>query len=376
MIINKKNKKGITIFMPTIENGGIEKNLILLSNYLIKNEFDVKILCTSITTNVRLAIPNKVKLIKSKKYYKLNFFSKRISDTFNACIFIWRNKFLFKNTIILSLQSHYSAVIISKIIKSKIILRIANHPVGAVKFFQNKFEYNIKLFIKNLIYRYSDGIISNSIESLNYFKNKKFRNKLIYIYNPIQRIKIHNTINKKNKKIILSIGRLEKQKNFIGLLKAIVIVKKKINNLKLIIVGSGSELNSIKIFINENNLKKNVLLVGYKRSEKYFKNSGIFILNSLFEGLPNVLIEALTYKIPIISTNCMSGPKEILSNGKYGSLVPVNDHAALAKKIFITIKNYNYALEKSNKGFKSLSRFEYEKQCKKYLKFIKKIINK
>ena len=137
-----------------------------------------------------------------------------------------------------------------------------------------------------------------------------------------------------------------------------------------------SELNSIKIFINENNLKKNVILVGYKRSEKYFKNSGIFILNSLFEGLPNVLIEALTYKIPIISTNCMSGPKEILSNGKYGSLVPVNDHTALAKKIFITIKNYNYALEKSNKGFKSLSRFEYEKQCQKYLKFIKKIINK
>ena len=73
MIINKKNKKGITIFMPTIENGGIEKNLILLSNYLIKNEFDVKILCTSISTNVRLAIPNKVKLIRSKKYYKLNF---------------------------------------------------------------------------------------------------------------------------------------------------------------------------------------------------------------------------------------------------------------------------------------------------------------
>ena len=114
-------------------------------------------------------------------------------------------------------------------------------------------------------------------------------------------------------------------------------------------------------------------MVGYKRSEKYFKNSGIFILNSLFEGLPNVLIEALTYKIPIISTNCMSGPKEILSNGKYGSLVPVNDHTALAKKILITIKNYNYALEKSNKGFKSLSRFEYEKQCQKYLKFIKKL---
>ena len=62
MIINKKNRKGITIFMPTIENGGIEKNLILLSKYLEKNEFDVKILCTSVSSNVRLANPNKVKI--------------------------------------------------------------------------------------------------------------------------------------------------------------------------------------------------------------------------------------------------------------------------------------------------------------------------
>ena len=82
-----------------------------------------------------------------------------------------RNKFLSKYNNIVT-QSHMA--VISKIIKSKIILRVANHPVGAVKFFQNKFEYNIKLFIKNLIYRYSDGIISNSIESFNYFKNKNF----------------------------------------------------------------------------------------------------------------------------------------------------------------------------------------------------------
>ena len=71
----------------------------------------------------------------------------------------------------------------------------------------------------------------------------------------------------------------------------------------------------------------------------------------------------------------MSGPKEILSYGKYGYLVPVNDHFALAKKIILIIKNYNYALKKANKGFGSLSRFEYNKQCQKYIKFINKINN-
>ena len=325
---------------------------------------------------MRLSIHKKVKLIKSNEYYKLNFFNRRVSDSLNACIFIWKNKLLFKNDTILSFQSHYLAVIISKIIKTKIILRIANHPLGAVKFFQNKLEYNIKLFLKNLIYKKSDGVISNSIESFNYFKNKKFKNELIYIHNPVEKINNNNKIDKKNKKIILSIGRLEKQKNIIGLLKAIIIVKKKFNNIRLIIVGSGTEIKSIKKFINTNNLSKNILLVGYKTSEKYFKRSGIFVLNSLFEGLPNVLIEALSYKIPIISTNCMSGPKEILSNGKYGYLVPVNNHFALAKKIVWIIKNYNYALNKANKGFKSLSRFEYIKQFQKYTKFIEKINNK
>ena len=85
---------------------------------------------------------------------------------------------------------------------------------------------------------------------------------------------------------------------------------------------------------------------------------------------------SLSHKIPIISTNSMSGPKEILSNGKYGYLVPVNNHFALAKKIVWIIKNYNYALNKANKGFKSLSRFEYKKQCQKYTKFIEKINSK
>tara|TARA_B100001027_G_C16235891_1_gene316984 strand:+ start:85 stop:876 length:792 start_codon:yes stop_codon:yes gene_type:complete len=263
-------------------------------------------------------------------------------------------------------------VIISKIINTKVILRIANHPIGAVKFFQSKLEYKIKLFLKNLIYRNSDAIISNSIESLQYFKNKKFKNKLIHIYNPVN--KIHNNkIKKKNKNVILSIGRLEKQKNFIGLLKATIIVKNKFKNLKLIIVGSGSEIKNIKKFISKHNIQKNIKLVGYKNPEKYFKDCGIFVLNSLFEGLPNVIIEALSKKIPIISTNCLSGPKEILSYGKYGFLVPVDDHFSLAKKMIFVIRNYENALKKADKGFKSLSRFEYFKQCKKYSKFIDKI---
>lgn len=358
--------------MPTIENGGIEKNLILLSDYLIKKGHDVKILTNNIRPNMKRAINKRVNVIISKKYIKYNSLNKRIGDAFNVCLYIWKNRKYFKNFTFISFQSHYMAVIITKIIKTIIILRIANHPLGAVKFFQNRFEYNLKSFLKNCVYRFSDGIISNSKETFNYFKNKNFKNELVYIYNPIKIIKKKN-IKKKNKNFILSVGRLEKQKNFLGLLKAFNIAKKKFKSLKLIIVGSGTEKNSIVEYISKNNLKKNVFLAGYKKSDKYFKLSGIFVLNSLFEGLPNVLIEALTYKVPIISSNCMSGPKEILSNGKFGNLVPVNDYNSLAKKMIQVIENYDDALKKASKGFKSLSRFEYNKQCKSYENFINKV---
>ena len=99
----------------------------------------------------------------------------------------------------------------------------------------------------------------------------------------------------------------------------------------------------------------------------------MFILNSFFEGLPNVLIEALSFKIPVISSRCQSGPKEILNNGKFGYLVNVDDPEDLAKRIEYVLKNYDKALSKSKLGFKSLNRFSYKKQANKYLGIINKI---
>ena len=111
---------------------------------------------------MKLAINKRVKIIISKEYYKLNFTNKRINDSLNVFFYMSGKIETISKIYFLSFQSHYIGVIISKFIKTKIILRIANHPLGAVQFFQNKFEYNFKSFLKNFIYRFSDGIITNS----------------------------------------------------------------------------------------------------------------------------------------------------------------------------------------------------------------------
>ena len=78
----------------------------------------------------------------------------------------------------------------------------------------------------------------------------------------------------------------------------------------------------------------------------------------------------MNYNLPIVSSNCKSGPNEILANGQYGFLTPVNDTLSLSKKISYVLKNYKIAKNKSNLGHKSLKRFEIKSQCLKYEKYI------
>ena len=98
------------------------------------------------------------------------------------------------------------------------------------------------------------------------------------------------------------------------------------------------------------------------------------VLSSNFEGLPNVLLEAQVYKKIIISSNCPSGPKEILNNGKYGYLFKSGDHKDLANKIEYVFNNKKEGKIKALSGFKNLKRFNKQKNLIKYEKILLKYL--
>jgi len=152
------------------------------------------------------------------------------------------------------------------------------------------------------------------------------------------------------------------------LLKAINILKKK--NIELVIIGKGENRDQLEEYIQYNNLKNNVKLLGYKKNPfPYIKQADIFILTSKFEGSPNVLVEALFLKKHVISTDCPTGPKEILGRGKYGDLVKLEDYKSIAKKILL------YNMKKSKKKLqKSLDKYNHKKNCKEYSKLINKYL--
>lgn len=356
--------------MPNIERGGIEKNFLILTKYFSNKNYKVEVLYSVLSKNILSQIDKKIILRKSKNYFKIFsfFFSKRISNSINCFFYFILKLEKDRNSILFSMQDHPFSIMLSKIKKINCILRIANHPESSLKFFNNKIIFFIKLFIKLFFYKFADGIICNSKRSALFLKNK-INNTIITIYNPLILKKNKNKI---RKNFLLSVGRLEKQKNFIGLINAFSIVLKKFPKFKLIIVGNGREKKILLKKLNKLKIKEKVIFKNFVKPDHYFLTSKIFILNSFFEGMPNVILESLSYKCPVISSNCESGPREILKNGKYGYLVPVNKHELLAKKIEFALNNYKIIKNKTNKGFLNLKEFFYEKQCKKYEDFINK----
>ena len=141
----------------------------------------------------------------------------------------------------------------------------------------------------------------------------------------------------------------------------------------MIIIGKGNNKKLLHSFIFENKLQDKVKLLGYTNNPfPYIQKSNLVILTSKFEGLPNILLEAQYLKKYIISTNCPTGPKEILLNGKAGNLIKVGDY----KNLSLLINQYNIKKKsirkKINVGTKNFFRFDYYLNCKKYLDFVNK----
>jgi glycosyltransferase involved in cell wall biosynthesis len=101
-----------------------------------------------------------------------------------------------------------------------------------------------------------------------------------------------------------------------------------------VILGEGAERKSLEALIKELGVVDDVRLLGFQKNPyTYMSRAAAFVLSSIYEGFPNVLLEALACACPIVSTDCPNGPAELLDDGQYGLLVPVGDDAAFAEAI-------------------------------------------
>jgi len=139
--------------------------------------------------------------------------------------------------------------------------------------------------------------------------------------------------------VIIGVGRLTRQKDFPTLLKAFALVRRK-SPCRLIILGEGRDRHRLQALAAKLGVENDVDLLGFVSNPyAYMARADLFVLSSLWEGLGNVLVEALALGTPVVSTDCPSGPREVLQNGRYGRLVPVGDVDALVEAMLATLAN-------------------------------------
>jgi len=219
----------------------------------------------------------------------------------------------------------------------------------------------------------SQGVADDLIAILNLPPEK-----VTVIYNPIvtpelferaQKPINHPWLEQNRLPVILAVGRLTKAKDYPTLLKAFSLVRQ-VRPAKLLILGEGEERANLERLAIELGIQNDVSMPGFVDNPfAFMSKASVFVLSSAWEGLPTVLVEALACGCPVVATDCRSGPREILDNGRYGRLVPVGDHEALAKAILETLDNPDSPADRQTRIQRAME-FSVDAAVDKYLKVL------
>jgi glycosyltransferase involved in cell wall biosynthesis len=330
-------EKRLSIFLPGLYGGGAERILLNLAEGFVLRGYSVDLVLAQTEGAFTNQIPDKVRLVS---LHRSNRNSMRTLSSLPALV-----RYIKKEQPDVLLSALHGNVIAcwAKIIsgfKHKLVL--TEHNTFSI---QNKEMFRIFGWLHALLVRVfypfadeivavSEGVADDLAKSI-----QMDRQRIKVIYNPIISDMIFEKANQEpahpfyqipHPPIFIAIGRLSPQKDFSTLLDAFKLVRNKIDS-RLVILGEGSERENLNQKIQDLQLQDDVSLPGFVDNPyTLLAHSSVFVLSSRWEGLPTVLVEAMACGLPVVSTDCPSGPREILKNGKYGLLTPVGDALSLS----------------------------------------------
>ncbi len=225
-------------------------------------------------------------------------------------------------------------------VPTRVVVREANTPTQEFRQAQ-LFKDRIVPRLIARIYRQADVVVAVSRGVAESLSALGVPNPVV-IYNPVlndrlrqlsREMPTHPWFHTPEVPVVLGVGRLEPQKDFATLLNAFAIVLQ-VRPARLVIFGEGNERSHLERLAQSLGIADHVALPGFTPNPfPAMRHASVFVLSSRFEGLPNALIQAMACGCPVVSTDCPSGPREILDGGRYGHLVPVADPVAMAKAI-------------------------------------------
>ena len=326
----------LAIFLPSFAGGGAEKSMLTLAHGLVERGYAVDVAVARAEGPYKNAVDERVRVIDLKASRVLLSAAKLmryLRDTRPAAL--------------LSTLDYANVVAVCAGRLARVPSRIVVLDQNTISISSQHSTQWRERIIPRLIkfsYRWADHIVGNSqgvTDDLVHITGLP-RTRFHVIYNPVvtpalwERRKVrpsHPWFGPDQPPVVLAVGRLTPQKDFITLIHAFARVRRN-KPVRLMILGEGADRQELEALVRLLKLEEDVSLPGFVENPySYMAHASVFVLSSRWEGLPTVLIEALSCGTRVIATDCPSGPREILAGGLYGSLVPMRNAPALAVAI-------------------------------------------
>jgi len=344
-------KKKILFIVPSMRGGGSERVISILLKYLNRDKFDITLVLLKKEGQYLDNLPKDLKIVDlnvKQARYALFKIIKQIKIQKPDIVF---STLGYLNVLMSTIRPFFSKKI-KFIARESSIVSINNQQEE----FRSLFDFLYRKFYKNFDLIISQSKFMKDDLVKNYFIAE---NKIKVINNPVDIEKINQLSSEKidSEIELLAIGRLDKNKNFKDIIKALPQLNK-----KLTILGDGYEKETLQKLANS--ISADVEFLGFQDNPyKYMKNAKLLIITSLYEGFPNVVLEANACGLPVVAFNCPGGTAEIIEDGLNGFLVECGDIDKLVEKMNISsqyswnckqIKSYikeHYAVKKIIKEY-------------------------
>ncbi len=359
--------KKVRFSITNLGGGGAEKILINILKYLPRDKFQISLFLFEKSGVYLKDIPNDVEL---QYFINPDIFPTSLRSLYYKVIrkAAFRLLMNFPSVVYKICGVKYCDVDIAYIQDTTYLLKANNAKkkiawihcdIKSTPFYELGLETNLQ---------YADKIVcvSEDLKSGLCKSYPKYSYKTITIQNPspLSDIKTQAKIDEFKYKagMIISVGRLTRQKNFDVLIRAIRVLQDKNLNYSLKILGEGADFDQLQELIHQLNLTEYIELLGFKSNPyRYMNAADVFVLSSRYEGFGQVLVEALCVGVPVVSTDCKVGPREVLQDGECGLLVPVGDVEKLADGIELMMTNVELREEFVANGLKRAQDFDLPK---------------
>lgn len=323
-----KDKRKIALFIPNLEGGGAERVMVVLANSFVNRGFKVDLIVASSSGALKKLVSKDVKIVDLK-----------VKRAFSAIPKL-RRYIKENNQVVLMSFLGYANVI--ALLANLFLKNEVRHVISEredIKETLKQSSVKRSFILKNLmkiLYKKADKIIaiSNQVASSLVEELNIERSNINVIYNPYMfdnKLSAESSEGRGIPKVI-SVGRLVPIKNFQFLLEVFKEVVESVD-AELIILGEGHLRSKLEEQIEILNLGNKVKLMGFVNNPiNYLNKADLFVIPSISEGFGNVVLEAMSCSLPIVSSKC-GGPEEILENGKWGDIIDLKNKSEFVEKI-------------------------------------------